>query len=102
MKNLLLGIILFCFLIQGCQGQDKSEETVIKNIRPPAVSGRFYPDDPEKLAEALVTILSDESLSRAMGENARAVIANHKPEHSARGFVKAIRHVAGKNNRQKK
>lgn len=58
------------------------------------------PDDPEKLAEALVTILSDESLSRTMGENARSVIANHKPEHSARGFVKAIRRVAGKNNRQ--
>ncbi len=60
------------------------------------------PDNPEMLADALVTILSNEQLSKAMGENAQALIAKHKPEHSAPGFVKAIRHAAEQNNRQKK
>jgi len=70
-------MMIFCILTQGCQGQDKSEETVIKNIRPPAVSGKFYPDDPEKLRGAIDGYIKDAKDRWSFTSPPVALIAPH-------------------------
>ncbi len=69
--------MIFCLLTQGCQGQDKSEETVLQNIRPPAVSGRFYPDDPEKLKAAINEYIKDAENRWSFSTPPVALIAPH-------------------------
>lgn len=44
------------------------------SIRPPAVAGMFYPDDPERLNEALIRLFSDSQLS---DPPAKLVLAPH-------------------------
>lgn len=70
-------MMIFCLLTQGCQGQDKSEETVLLNIRPPAVSGKFYPNDPEKLRGAIDGYIKDAKNRWSFSSPPVAIIVPH-------------------------
>ncbi len=48
-----------CILTQGCSGKDSTDTAAVEEIRPPAVAGRFYPADPEKLRLAIDGYIKD-------------------------------------------
>lgn len=77
MKFHLSFIILFCLLSQGCKSQPSSGKVEAKDIRPPAVAGKFYPADPEKLSAAIDAFMGDARHEFPLSSPPVALIAPH-------------------------
>lgn len=77
MKRLILLIILLSILVQGCHSETSSDKIPAQDIRPPAVAGRFYPADPEKLRQSIVKYIGDAIHELSFSSPPIALIAPH-------------------------
>jgi hypothetical protein len=65
-RFILLSFTLF-ILSHGCQSQPSPDKVNNQNVRPPAVAGQFYPDDPDKLRLAIEGFLKDAFRANHLG-----------------------------------
>lgn len=60
MKKKAIFVLLIISVLIGCRAESDNKTLEVRaGIRPPAVSGRFYPDDPVKLRAAIDGFLAD-------------------------------------------
>ncbi len=73
-RNLILYLLIFLLLI-GCRAESDNNSKFNAGVRSPAVSGRFYSDDQDKLKGAIDTFLSE--AIEAKVEDAVGIIVPH-------------------------
>ena len=78
MKILHYLLLLLYILVQGCNGDDSQTGLLEHDIRPPAVAGKFYPADPEKLRLAIEGYIKDADIwASPTGAQPIAIIVPH-------------------------